>query len=368
MSNKNIFITKIRINKVRHLENVEISLSGIRRHLILTGKNGSGKTSVLEAIRDSVLQEQNKPGALTNPGVEISYSQKITDKISQGITDLSSAVFAYIPAERSKYILPDSIEKIEVVNKSAIDLNASRNFLKYMLSMDYQLYGAKNDNNVDLEATLESWFANFLTALREIYDCRELELKRDTKNFRFIVEMPNREPFALHEMSDGYAAFLDIYMELVMRFENNSSEIDYSHPAIAIIDVIEAHLHVNLQKRVLPFYTRMFPNVQFIVSTHSPFVITSLSDAVVFDLESATELVNPGIYSYEAIVEGFLDAGQYSNEMKSAFGRYRELCSKELTSLEAKELEQLVSMLETVPPASKELYIAFRTMEGKRTK
>lgn len=41
------FITNIKINKVRHLENMEIPLSNeSRKHLIITGKNGSGKTNI----------------------------------------------------------------------------------------------------------------------------------------------------------------------------------------------------------------------------------------------------------------------------------------------------------------------------------
>ena len=47
------FITSIHINEVRHLKNIEIKLSPEKRqHLILTGKNGSGKTSVLQAMKD----------------------------------------------------------------------------------------------------------------------------------------------------------------------------------------------------------------------------------------------------------------------------------------------------------------------------
>ncbi|MBD5459280.1 MAG: AAA family ATPase, partial [Lachnospiraceae bacterium] len=46
-----LFITNLTINKVRHLENISIPLSENRmKHLILTGKNGSGKTSVVEAL------------------------------------------------------------------------------------------------------------------------------------------------------------------------------------------------------------------------------------------------------------------------------------------------------------------------------
>ena len=46
------FITEVRINEVRHLKNITIKLNPEKRqHLILTGKNGSGKTSVLQAMK-----------------------------------------------------------------------------------------------------------------------------------------------------------------------------------------------------------------------------------------------------------------------------------------------------------------------------
>ena len=48
---KDIFVTNIEIENVRHLKNISIPLSQDKfKHLILTGKNGSGKTSVLRAI------------------------------------------------------------------------------------------------------------------------------------------------------------------------------------------------------------------------------------------------------------------------------------------------------------------------------
>ncbi len=46
---QDIFITKIKINEVRNIKDFEINLSETeRKHLIITGKNGSGKTSLLE--------------------------------------------------------------------------------------------------------------------------------------------------------------------------------------------------------------------------------------------------------------------------------------------------------------------------------
>ena len=167
-------------------------------------------------------------------------------------------------------------------------------------------------------------------------------------------------------MSDGYAALLEIYSELIMRFETSEGLVDYNQQAIVFIDEIEAHLHVELQKKVLPFLTQMFPNVQFIVSTHSPFVINSLSNSVVYDLEMKERIENPSIYSYEAVVEGFLSVGQYSDEIKNKFNRYRELYSKNLTEDENVEFKKIISDLEMIPPASKELFFSFRSMEDKR--
>lgn len=49
------FLTGIEIKKVRHLQNISIPLSAEKRkHLILTGKNGSGKTSVLERLKENL--------------------------------------------------------------------------------------------------------------------------------------------------------------------------------------------------------------------------------------------------------------------------------------------------------------------------
>ncbi len=58
----NVFIQEIIINKVRHIENFKIPLSATnKKHLIITGKNGSGKTSLLFArwiIRDNQILKQ----------------------------------------------------------------------------------------------------------------------------------------------------------------------------------------------------------------------------------------------------------------------------------------------------------------------
>jgi len=356
---RNVFITKIHVEKVRHLRDIDIILSDTeRKHLILTGKNGSGKTSLLEAMRNCVSYQQRGHSVLHEPVINISYSQNIPYS--------SNFIFAYTAARRKKLSPPKSIEQFTIENSFHVTTKVSQDFLKYILKLRHQFLDAKDGNNKKLEATLKIWFDNFLKALREVYACQELELSYDAKSLTFKIVMPGREPFGLHQMADGYAAFLDIYMELLMRFENTDAIVEYEQPAVVMIDEIEAHLHVELQKRALPFLTKMFPNVQFIASTHSPFVMNSLGNAIVYDLEKKEKLDNPSFYSYETIVESFLGTGTYSNELKSYFERYKELCLKKRTSEENEEFLRAKAELEIRSIPSTELYIAFQNLEKKR--
>jgi len=155
-------------------------------------------------------------------------------------------------------------------------------------------------------------------------------------------------------------------MELLMRMESTDVIVDYEKSAIVLIDEIETHLHVELQKRVLPFLTTVFPNVQFIVATHSPFVMTSLENAIVFDLETKERLEKPSFYSYDTVVESFLDTSMYSGELIKHFARYKELCLKERTPEENEEFLRAKAELEIKAIPSTELYIAFQNLEEAR--
>lgn len=64
----------------------------------------------------------------------------------------------------------------------------------------------------------------------------------------------------------------------------------YNAQGIVLIDELETHLHIELQKKILPFLTKFFPNIQFIVTTHSPYILNSISNAKAYDLEKHVEL------------------------------------------------------------------------------
>ena len=74
---------------------------------------------------------------------------------------------------------------------------------------------------------------------------------------------------------------------------------------VVLIDEIDAHLHISLQKKILPFLSQSFPEIQFIVSTHSPFVIASTNnDTVVYDLSTGEFFEEDlSLYSHESIIK-----------------------------------------------------------------
>ncbi len=68
-------------------------------------------------------------------------------------------------------------------------------------------------------------------------------------------------PFDFTTLSMGYAAVFDIIGDLIMRME---SKRRYDLEGLVLIDEIETHLHVDLQKKIVPILTQLFPNIQFV--------------------------------------------------------------------------------------------------------
>ena len=160
--------------------------------------------------------------------------------------------------------------------------------------------------------------------------------------------MDNREPFGFNTMSAGYAAVFDIISNLIMRMEVRH---DYNMEGIVLIDEIETHLHVELQKQIVPILTELFPNIQFIMTTHSPFILNSAPNSVVYDLEKH-QLVEDGLTNlpYEGIVESYFCTDLLSQELREKFERYRALAQKEeLTGEDLVEADELAMYLDEVP-------------------
>lgn len=142
--------------------------------------------------------------------------------------------------------------------------------------------------------------------------------------------MAGREPFDFNTLSSGYAAVLDIVVDLIIRMEKQlDRSFDFSISGIVLIDEIETHLHLELQKNVIKLLTTVFPNIQFIVSSHSPFILNSLDNVVIYDLEKKV-FVEHGLADvpYSGIVEGYFKADELSDELRNKFEEYKQIVNK----------------------------------------
>ena len=216
---------------------------------------------------------------------------------------------------------------------------------------------------------LDEWFEKFESRLQDLFDSPTLKLNFDRKKYNFEISEDNKLPFSFDTLADGYSAIITIAMELLMRMEGHGSKA-YDMEGIVLIDEIETHLHVDLQKKVLPFLVDFFPKLQFIVTTHSPFVLSSLSNAVVCDLESFLVTTDLSGYSYDALIESYFNSDKYSEEIKHKIQHFENLASQdELTDQESEDLRKYRDYFAHVPKyLSKELMVKLQQIELQNLK
>lgn len=94
----------------------------------------------------------------------------------------------------------------------------------------------------------------------------------------FRQDSGETERLSLNQLSGGYRIVLAVAGDLARRMAHGNPHLTdpLASEAIVLIDEIELHLHPSWQQRILADLTRTFPNAQFIVSTHSPQVLTTL--------------------------------------------------------------------------------------------
>lgn len=414
----NHFITKINIDKIRHLENIEIDLDEKKpKHLILTGKNGVGKTTLIEAIRDylRIIQSKGMMNAIINDnkntknlgnnlksstnGDEFIKIQYEIDKTIEEINSFSrygldvefncdktgkenllhslykqgKFILAYYSSERSTNVqIPSGVEKVELKDTYSFNENPGEVFLKYLVDLKTQQSFARNEDDIEVVENIENWFNKLENAMKTILDDDSIKLKFDYRNYNFKILQNNREPYGFNELSSGYSSILNIVSDLILRIDKNRAAIcrnyAFDTEGIVLIDALETHLHIELQKKILPFLVEFFPNIQFIITTHSPFVLNSIDNAVIYDLEKNIRLENMSQYSYEGIVEGYFEVDNYSNELKEKISKYRELAFKNNLSDDERALraELRIELKNASNDLAKELKEEFELIENQR--
>ena len=382
------YIKNIHINKVRHLKDINIPLEKEDYpHLMITGKNGSGKTSLLNAIANHIERIANdrykyfedykskieyfQNELKENPQNTLSIEQQLQyyknqyefffSEVTVAFEDVDSLIrkyqdgnfiIAFYEAHRTiqKLQEPTNPTKPELQDQWGIKQTSTQEFLKFLADLKIQEALARNEKLERDANQIREWFVNFERLLGEIFQDKDLQLYFNYKDYSFKILTKGKE-FKFTELSDGFAAVLDIVVDLILKMQHkNQLTRAYKCEGIVLVDEIETHLHLELQKVIMPLLTEIFPNIQFIVTTHSPFVLSSLNNAVAFDLEHQEIIEDLTEYSYESLAEGYFGVKTASSYMGMQLNRLEELLKKEMLSLSEKsELKDLICDFDKIP-------------------
>lgn len=386
----NYFIKNIHVNRLFHLKDFDIPIADAKYpHLIITGKNGSGKTILLNAISnflsiirdkkdlsflsytDCLLYWENKLKKEKNTNqndqmrsqAQIELYKKMIEELygnlELSLIDFGSVIekynsgnfiISFYQADRKvKMSEPKNPTKPVYNKKGDVKETASAQFLNFLSDLKIQEALARNEHETKDADEIKTWFVEFEDLMKQIYQDPNLELHFNYRDYSFKICTEGKQ-FKFTEVSDGFAAVLDIVTDLILKMqEDKSLTRSYQKEGIVLIDEIETHLHLGLQKVIMPLLTKVFPNIQFIITTHSPFVLSSMPNAVAYDLEHKEILDDLTEYSYEALAEGYFGVKTQSSYAEMQLARFKELLAKKaLSDADKVELKQLKSDFEKI--------------------
>ncbi len=110
----------------------------------------------------------------------------------------------------------------------------------------------------------------------------------DPLNDMLMIRLAHAGTIPFNNLSDGYRNMISMVADIAHRISRLNPHLG-EHAAekaegVVLIDEIDLHLHPNWQRRVVGDLKRIFPNLQFIVTTHSPFIIQALGPGELIDL------------------------------------------------------------------------------------
>ena len=157
-----------------------------------------------------------------------------------------------------------------------IKLNNGHNFERffnwYREREDMENETLRNSGKLDAD--------NQLSAVREALDRVSPKFGdfRVSRNPRAFMMKKERQSISMEQLSDGEKCYLTLIGDIarMLAMTNPGAENPLEGHGCILIDEIDLHLHPQWQSEILGRLTQIFPNCQFMVTTHSPFVVSNV--------------------------------------------------------------------------------------------
>lgn len=284
------YIDEIKIKKFICIDNAKMKCNKSKEVYIL-GENGDGKTLLLEAIyltfSKKVIEQWDMSKDVAN-AIDLLNLIKKTNTVLKGTDTLNNYelkndeclpnVYAYgTHRGRIGSIDENDFEKVGFMtlfdsNKKLINPSA------WIKEVDYR--DLKNQESSENSR-------NALKSIQSIFDGL-LDKKVDITISNYEVKyIENGAQVSFEQLSEGYRTTLIFVCDLLYRFYGYKMPKDFNGvfdaKGVVLIDEIDAHLHPRWQRTIVSRIRKLFPEVQFIMTTHSPHIIQGAGqDAVIF--------------------------------------------------------------------------------------
>jgi len=321
--------------------------------LFLLGENGVGKSSILQAIAIGlssdvkflrpyigdlikkgenesfiVIKERDKSDVITTTLTRKTLSIKQDGKFNSFLCGYGSLRLSKEDTEINENI---DLKKVSYVNlfKPIVPLNDITKWLKRI-----------HKNNPDL---FERIAFSIKRLLPDDFTNNELTILKDE-----IVFKNSEKSFS--ELSDGYKSTIILAVDIMMKLSSSQADMD-KMTGIVLIDELGNQLHPRWQMRIVNQLRTVFPNINFIISTHHPLCLrgSKLGEVILLknlknEIIQITELPDPASLRVDQILssEFFGLSSLIDPEIEASFNRYYELLSIEnLDQKDTTELNQL---------------------------
>ncbi len=320
-------ITRIEAENYKGFKKIDINLD--RRFTILCGTNGIGKSSILFAIA-TALNQSYFPNSRVSEDAQIKLRFIGRDQ-KNNVTGFGKGSFrkqsnvSSIIQNYTPYVEEDG-------NSSNIFKDNIKDLISPLFIGPYRNIHYKKIEGMKSEGSKEESRANYLNnSLLALSNGQMPDIKQWMINRYFIIEkdwaliekynwglilkaladssmfgdgfqfnsiLQDLEPsfllkgnkIYLEELSSGFKSIIAIVFSIVEWIEatneGENAKIDIAEGTV-LIDELDSHLHPSWQTKIKKVLEQIFPKIQFIVTTHSPQVISSGNKGEVLVLNNA---------------------------------------------------------------------------------
>lgn len=222
----------------------------------------------------------------------------------------------------------ERVSKIAKAYKFALHENVD---FRSALNWIYK-YNSTAKNTKEYEETDMAFYAALETAarLKDIV-VRDRELWATVK----VTGNPKETRLTYDMMSSGFKAMVNIVSEIAYRciMLNGWLGIDAVRetPGVVMIDEVDLYLHPHWQRHVLADLHEAFPKIQFIVTTHSPFVVQSVDSQNIITLDGDKSVISPTNRGIEEVASTEMGIGD--ENLRSEKYRRKESLAKQYFEL-----------------------------------